>query len=60
MLGDRESASFHRALHLSYPSAADRQRAAKLGVSAGGDVEIHGLGAKFGWVAPTTGRCALR
>ena len=41
---------FHRALHLSYPSTADRQRAAKMGVSAGGDVEIHGLGDKFGWV----------
>ncbi len=41
---------FHRALHLSYPSAGDRERARKLGVSAGGDVEIHGLGAKYGFV----------
>jgi murein L,D-transpeptidase YafK len=41
---------FHRALHLSYPSAADRERARKMGVSPGGDVEIHGLGAKWGWV----------
>ncbi len=41
---------FHRALHLSYPSAADRARAHKLGVSPGGDVEIHGLGKEFAWV----------
>ena len=34
---------FHRALHISYPSAADRARAARRGVSAGGDIVIHGL-----------------
>ena len=44
------NSTFHRALHLSYPNAADRERAKKLGVNPGGDVEIHGLGAKFGWV----------
>ncbi len=41
---------FHRALHLSYPNERDRQNARQLGVSPGGDVEIHGLGAKYGWV----------
>jgi len=41
---------FHRALHISYPNAQDRENARKLGVSPGGDVEIHGLGAKYGWV----------
>jgi murein L,D-transpeptidase YafK len=41
---------FYMALHLSYPSAEDRARARKLGVSAGGDVEIHGLGKKYGWI----------
>ncbi len=41
---------FRRALHLSYPNAQDRENARKLGVSPGGDVEIHGLGAKYGWV----------
>jgi murein L,D-transpeptidase YafK len=41
---------FHKALHLSYPSAADRERAKKLGVDPGGDVEIHGLGSLWGWV----------
>jgi murein L,D-transpeptidase YafK len=45
-----ENSRFHRALHISYPSAADRGRARKLGVSPGGDVEIHGLEAKYGWI----------
>ncbi|HKS23580.1 MAG TPA: L,D-transpeptidase family protein [Thermoanaerobaculia bacterium] len=34
---------FHKALHVSYPSPADRARAAAAGVSPGGDVMIHGL-----------------
>ena len=41
---------FHLALHISYPNAADRERARKLGVSPGGDVEIHGLESKYAWV----------
>lgn len=41
---------FHLALHVSYPNAADRERARKLGVDPGGEIEIHGLGAKFGWI----------
>jgi hypothetical protein len=41
---------FHLALHISYPNAADRERAKKHGVDPGGEIEIHGLGAKFGWV----------
>ena len=45
-----EHSRFHRALHISYPSAADRERARKQGVSPGGDVEIHGLLEKYAWV----------
>jgi murein L,D-transpeptidase YafK len=41
---------FHKALHVSYPNPADRERAKKMGVNPGGDIEIHGLGEKFGWV----------
>jgi murein L,D-transpeptidase YafK len=41
---------FHLALHISYPNAVDRQRARRLGVKPGGNIEIHGLG-KYGWVA---------
>ena len=42
-----EHSRFLMALHLSYPNAADRARAHNLGVSAGGDVEIHGLGKQY-------------
>ena len=41
---------FHRALHVSYPNSADRERARKLGVSPGRDVEIHGLPSKYAWL----------
>lgn len=44
------NSQFHKALHISYPNPADRANARKLGVSPGGDVEIHGLGAKWGWI----------
>jgi murein L,D-transpeptidase YafK len=41
---------FHLALHISYPNATDRERARKLGVSPGGNVEIHGLPDKYAWL----------
>jgi murein L,D-transpeptidase YafK len=41
---------FHLGLPISYPNAADRERARKLGGRPGGAVEIHGLGEKYGWV----------
>lgn len=41
---------FHKALHISYPNSANRERARKLGASPGGDVEIHGLGEAWGWI----------
>lgn len=34
---------YHKALHVSYPNADDRKRAAKLGVAPGGAIMIHGL-----------------
>jgi len=33
---------YHLALHVSYPNAADRARAARLRVSPGGEIMIHG------------------
>ena len=40
----RNAAShYHKALHVSYPNADDRKRAAQLGVAPGGDIMIHGL-----------------
>jgi murein L,D-transpeptidase YafK len=45
-----ERSKFYRALHISYPNAEDQARAAKLGVSPGGDIMIHGLPNGFGWL----------
>ena len=39
----KPDSSFHRALRVSYPSAADRAVAEKRGVAPGGDIMIHGL-----------------
>jgi murein L,D-transpeptidase YafK len=41
---------FHLALHISYPNAADREKARKLAVRPGGNIEIHGLDSKYAWV----------
>lgn len=48
--GKLPNSQFHKALHISYPSPPDRERARKLGLSPGGNVEIHGLGEQWGWV----------
>lgn len=50
--GKDSHSEFHLALHLSYPNAADRRRAHKLGVNPGGDVEIHGLMPEHAWLGP--------
>jgi murein L,D-transpeptidase YafK len=39
----KSDSAFHRALHISYPDAADTGRAAQAGVAPGGDIMIHGL-----------------
>ncbi len=41
--GKNPRSQYHLALHLSYPNAADRARAAAAHRPPGGDVEIHGL-----------------
>lgn len=41
---------YHRALHISYPSADDRAEAERRGVSPGGDLMLHGLRNGFGGV----------
>lgn len=44
VIDNRNAAShYHKALHVSYPNADDRKRAARLGVAPGGDIMIHGL-----------------
>jgi murein L,D-transpeptidase YafK len=41
---------YHLALHISYPDAADRERARKLGVAPGGDIMIHGLPERYAFL----------
>jgi murein L,D-transpeptidase YafK len=50
---DRRNAKsrFYRSIHISYPDQKDRANAAKLGVSPGGDVFVHGLPNGFGWLS---------
>ncbi len=45
-----EHSQFHKALHISYPDADDRRRAARLGVSPGGAIMIHGLPNGREWI----------
>lgn len=45
-----DHSKYHKALHVSYPSAEDRRRAARMGVSPGGAIMIHGLPNGKGWV----------
>jgi murein L,D-transpeptidase YafK len=46
------NSQYHKALHISYPNAEDRKRAARLGVSPGGAVMIHGLPNGKGLIGP--------
>jgi murein L,D-transpeptidase YafK len=46
----KEHSRFYRALHISYPNAGDRERAQKEENDPGGDVEIHGIENRLGWI----------
>ena len=46
-----ENSIAHRSIHISYPNTADKAYAKKLGVSAGGDIMIHGQMNGFGYLA---------
>lgn len=41
---------FHKSLHISYPNEKDRREAEARGVSAGGDIVIHGLPPGWSWL----------
>ena len=43
---------YYKALHVSYPNAADRERATKAGVTPGGAIMIHGLPNGKGAIGP--------
>lgn len=48
--GHNPASSFHRALHVSYPSPTDRDRARDAGVAPGGLVMVHGIHNGLGWI----------
>lgn len=47
---------YYRAIHISYPNAADSERARKRGVNPGGAIMIHGQMNGFGWLGSLTQR----
>ena len=50
-IDSRNAASrFYKALHISYPDAEDRKRAARLGVASGGAIMIHGIPNGMAWL----------
>ncbi len=48
----KSDSSYYRAIHVNYPSAADKARARRLGVSPGGAIMIHGQPNWWGWLSP--------
>jgi murein L,D-transpeptidase YafK len=50
--GRNPNSPYHLSLHLSYPNARDVALASAAGVSAGGDIAIHGLPEDFGGPDP--------
>jgi len=61
------NSKFYKSIHISYPDAADRARAAKAGVDPGDHIMIHGQKNGWRWLSPlaqfvnwTDGCIALR
>src|SRR5690606_20762564 len=52
----KPDSAYFRALHVSYPNAADAAAAKARGVSPGGLIMIHGQRNGFGWAAAATQR----
>lgn len=46
----KPDSAYFRALHVSYPSAADIEKAGKMGVPPGDAIMIHGIRNGFGWL----------
>jgi murein L,D-transpeptidase YafK len=46
----RPNSSFHKALKVSYPSAADRMEAEKRGEPPGSDIMVHGIRNYLGFI----------
>ncbi|TEW49264.1 L,D-transpeptidase family protein [Psychromonas algicola] len=50
----KDDSSFYRAMHISYPQAADKENAKQLGVSPGGFIMVHGQRNWLGFLSPIT------
>jgi len=50
----KDDSSFYRAMHISYPQAADKENAKQLGVSPGGFIMVHGQRNWLGLFSPIT------
>jgi murein L,D-transpeptidase YafK len=48
--GHNPGSAFHRALHVSYPSAVDVARARSGGYDPGGEIMVHGIQNGLGWI----------
>jgi len=47
--GHNPGSHYHRSLRVSYPTPSEKRRAKSLGINPGGDIMVHGLGAKRAW-----------
>ncbi len=50
--GRNANSSYHRSLHISYPSPVDFQQARRSDDSLGGNIMIHGIRNGLGWLGP--------
>lgn len=50
----KADSSFHKAIHISYPSEGDKARAKEKGVNPGGKIMIHGQRNGLGWLSWVT------
>jgi murein L,D-transpeptidase YafK len=50
--GRNAASAYHKSLRISYPNAADQQRAKQRGLDPGGDIMIHGLPNGQGFIGP--------
>ena len=46
------NSAYSRSIHVSYPNAQDRARAARQGVDPGGQIMVHGQKNGWGWLSP--------
>lgn len=47
----KEDSAYYRAMHVSYPNAADTEYARQMGVSPGGFIMVHGQRNGLGWLS---------